>query len=313
MAGHVFVSYAREDESFVLRLGHALKARGVTIWIDQWNIPKSADWDRAIDNAVIDCAYFLIVLSPKSVESNEVRAELRTALDEKKAIIPVLYQPARVPRQLRLLQMIDLTTRGPEDEQGLAEVVEATGGMASAPAAQREPAPAPREKPSASPSSAGIAERQAKPVILLGATGHGRATVASAIRQCQQRRRGTTYEPALFTDTKPPTDTSTGILVVAANDGPMPQTRDHVMAARQIGLPILVVFLNKIDTVDDPELLDLIELEIRELLNSYGHAGDDVPVIRGSALLAARDSSGRQARPIVQLLETLDAHLANPR
>jgi elongation factor Tu len=76
------------------------------------------------------------------------------------------------------------------------------------------------------------------------------------------------------------------ILVVSASDGPMPQTREHILLARQVGVPAIVVFLNKVDTVDDPELLDLVEMEIRELLNKYDFPGDDTPIIRGSALKA---------------------------
>ena len=78
------------------------------------------------------------------------------------------------------------------------------------------------------------------------------------------------------------------ILVVSASDGPMPQTREHILLARQVGVPSMVVFLNKVDTVDDSELLDLVELEIRELLTKYGFPGDDTPIIRGSALGAAQ-------------------------
>src|SRR5262249_21363250 len=74
------------------------------------------------------------------------------------------------------------------------------------------------------------------------------------------------------------------ILVVAATDGPMPQTREHILLARQVGVPAMVVFMNKVDAVDDPELLDLVELEVRELLTSYGFPGDDIPIVRGSAL-----------------------------
>src|SRR5687768_8481196 len=77
-----------------------------------------------------------------------------------------------------------------------------------------------------------------------------------------------------------------GILVVAATDGPMPQTREHILLARQVGVPYLVVFLNKVDAVDDAELLDLVELEVRELLSSYGFPGDEIPIVRGSALKA---------------------------
>src|SRR5687767_12812271 len=83
-----------------------------------------------------------------------------------------------------------------------------------------------------------------------------------------------------------------GILVVSAADGPMPQTREHILLARQVGVPALVVFMNKIDLVDDPELLDLVELEVRELLKKYEFPGDDIPVIRGSAKVAM-DAQGK--------------------
>ena len=87
------------------------------------------------------------------------------------------------------------------------------------------------------------------------------------------------------------------ILVVSAADGPMPQTREHILLARQVGVPSIVVFLNKCDMVDDPELLDLVELEVRELLKTYEFPGDEMPVVRGSALKAmegdGKDDSGR--------------------
>ena len=86
------------------------------------------------------------------------------------------------------------------------------------------------------------------------------------------------------------------ILVVSAADGPMPQTREHILLARQVGVPALVVFMNKCDMVDDPELLDLVELEVRELLSSYQFPGDKIPIIRGSALMAL-ERQGAQARP----------------
>ena len=90
------------------------------------------------------------------------------------------------------------------------------------------------------------------------------------------------------------------ILVVSAADGPMPQTREHVLLARQVGVPSLVVYMNKIDMVDDPELLDLVELEVRELLSSYQFPGDDIPVVRGSALFAleGKNPEQRQASAI---------------
>ncbi len=104
-----------------------------------------------------------------------------------------------------------------------------------------------------------------------------------------------------------------GILVVSAADGPMPQTREHILLARQVGVPALVVFMNKVDMVDDPELLDLVELEVRELLSSYDFPGDDIPVIRGSALAALEDKTpeiGRDA--ILKLMEAVDSYIPQP-
>ncbi|TDP49080.1 elongation factor Tu [Zavarzinia compransoris] len=103
------------------------------------------------------------------------------------------------------------------------------------------------------------------------------------------------------------------ILVVSAADGPMPQTREHILLARQVGVPSLVVFLNKCDMVDDPELLDLVELEVRELLSSYDFPGDDIPVVKGSALCALNDSDkklGREA--ILELMAAVDAYIPQP-
>ena len=101
------------------------------------------------------------------------------------------------------------------------------------------------------------------------------------------------------------------ILVVAGTDGPMPQTREHVLLARQVGVPCLVVFLNKVDAVDDPELLDLVELEVRELLKSYGFPGDELPVVRGSALKALDgDAAGEQA--MLELTAAVDAYVPLP-
>lgn len=104
-----------------------------------------------------------------------------------------------------------------------------------------------------------------------------------------------------------------GILVVSATDGPMPQTREHILLARQVNVPALVVFMNKVDQVDDPELLDLVELEIRELLSSYQFPGDQIPIIRGSALCALegrRDDIGKEA--ITKLMEAVDAYIPEP-
>jgi len=104
------------------------------------------------------------------------------------------------------------------------------------------------------------------------------------------------------------------IVVVSAADGPMPQTREHILLARQVNVPYIVVYLNKVDMVDDPELLDLVELEVRELLNEYEFPGDDVPVIRGSALQALDDGeAGSEAtKSIDELMEALDSYIPVP-
>jgi elongation factor Tu len=106
------------------------------------------------------------------------------------------------------------------------------------------------------------------------------------------------------------------ILVVSAADGPMPQTREHILLARQVGVPYIVVFLNKVDMVDDPELLDLVELEVRELLKTYEFPGDTVPVVRGSATQAL-ESTGKpddaKAKPILDLMEAVDKYIPLPQ
>src|SRR6201993_1275305 len=103
------------------------------------------------------------------------------------------------------------------------------------------------------------------------------------------------------------------ILVVSASDGPMPQTREHILLARQVGVPALVVFMNKCDMVDDPELLDLVEMEVRELLSSYQFPGDDIPIIRGSALMALEDKSKEMGHAaILKLMESVDSYIPQP-
>ena len=103
------------------------------------------------------------------------------------------------------------------------------------------------------------------------------------------------------------------ILVVSAADGPMPQTREHILLARQVGVPALVVFMNKVDMVDDAELLELVELEVRELLSKYEFPGDDIPIVQGSALCALEDRSpeiGRDA--VLKLMAEVDAYIPQP-
>ena len=107
------------------------------------------------------------------------------------------------------------------------------------------------------------------------------------------------------------------ILVVSAADGPMPQTREHILLARQAGVPYIVVFMNKVDQVDDPELLELVEMEIRDLLSAYGFPGDTTPIIKGSALKAneacdANDINSEWMKPIQELLDTIDEYIPDP-
>jgi elongation factor Tu len=104
------------------------------------------------------------------------------------------------------------------------------------------------------------------------------------------------------------------ILVVGADDGPMPQTREHILLARQVGVPSIVVFLNKCDMVDDEELIELVELELRELLTKYEFPGDDIPIIRGSALkaLESDDTDGEDVKPVFELMDAIDAYIPDP-
>jgi len=103
------------------------------------------------------------------------------------------------------------------------------------------------------------------------------------------------------------------ILVVAATDGPMPQTREHILLAKQVGVPYIVVFLNKCDMVEDKELIDLVEEEVRDLLKKYGFPGDTTPIIRGSALRALQNPTGEDAKSILELVDTLDSYIPEPQ
>lgn len=124
---HTFVCYAREDSEFVLPLASDLKAAGVNVWLDQWDIASGADWDYEIDKALYDCRHFLIVLSPDAVNSEEVRSELRTALNERKRIVPVLYKACRIPRRPTLIQYTDFTSAGADRGAALKQIVQALG------------------------------------------------------------------------------------------------------------------------------------------------------------------------------------------
>ncbi len=105
------------------------------------------------------------------------------------------------------------------------------------------------------------------------------------------------------------------ILVVGANDGPMPQTREHILLARQVGVPFIVVYLNKTDMVDDPELIELVELELRELLSSYDFPGDDIPIVKGSALkaLESGDPEAEDAKSVLELMDAIDSYIPIPK
>ncbi len=120
-----FVCYAREDQSFVRELASELKAKGIRVWVDQLDIRVGENWDKKIDEALYGCNQFLIVLSPTAVDSTEVRGELRTALDENKRIVPVIYQTCRVPRQLRSIQHIDFSSTDLKNAELLQQLLHA--------------------------------------------------------------------------------------------------------------------------------------------------------------------------------------------
>ena len=124
MDDHLFICYSKDDKDFVLRLGEALKAREIPIWFDLWSLSGGEDWDNAINDAIRRCREFLIVLSPASVISREVRGELRLALDEKKQIIPFLYKDCEIPRQIRNIHHFDLTQDGSTLESILDQFIQ---------------------------------------------------------------------------------------------------------------------------------------------------------------------------------------------
>lgn len=143
----LFISYAREDADFALRLAKDLRAAGVSIWIDQLDIPTGARWDRAVQTALENCARFLIILSPASTASENVQDELALALDENKIIVPVLHRECRTPLRLRRLQRIDFTQ---DYKSGLQKLLHDVARSAAEPAARMEdetPPPKPRPEP----------------------------------------------------------------------------------------------------------------------------------------------------------------------
>ncbi|MEM9089603.1 MAG: toll/interleukin-1 receptor domain-containing protein [Cyanobacteria bacterium P01_F01_bin.53] len=123
MEQSAFLSYARNDTEFALTLARKLRERGINLWVDQWDILPGSNWDAAIDTALYSSKQFVIILSPDSVSSNEVRSELRLALNEQKAIIPVLLKECRIPRQLLNIQYIDLSKKNIDDERNIEQVI----------------------------------------------------------------------------------------------------------------------------------------------------------------------------------------------
>src|ERR1700726_4610540 len=142
----------------------------------------------------------------------------------------------------------------------------------------------------------------------IGHIDHGKTTLTAAITKFLASKKLATFTAFAQMDG--------AILGVGANDGPMPQTREHILLAYQVGVPSIVVFMNKVDMVDDPELLDLVELEVRDLLKKYEFPGDDIPVIRGSALKALNCGCGKDdcpdCKPILDLMAAVDAYIPQP-
>lgn len=171
----VFICYARADQAFALPLAEQLKARGVGVWIDQLENQVSDDWDRDIDRALRECSHLLIVLSPASVESREVRGELRTALDLGKPVLPVLYQPCEIPRQLRVVQFVDFTKHSPGDELPLGQLLRALQPGAHRPANPLGP-PGPMPE-TAAPAPVSPALRRRLPAL----TARTKAVLAAAL------------------------------------------------------------------------------------------------------------------------------------
>jgi hypothetical protein len=132
MSDFVFICYSRKDEDFTLKLAANLKREGVPVWLDQWDIPSGANWNRTIEKALKECTHLLVILSRSSAESDEVQSEWLSALDEGKLVVPVLYQPCQIPFRLKSIQYIDFTSRSPDDKESLGQILKSLGAIESA-------------------------------------------------------------------------------------------------------------------------------------------------------------------------------------
>jgi hypothetical protein len=124
----IFICYSRKDENFVLKLAKNLKRKGIPVWLDQWDIPYGADWNRTIDETLKECTRLLLILSPSSVGSDDVQGEWLSALDEGKAIVPILYRSCRIPARLKSIQYIDFTSHSPDDKEAIEQILKALRG-----------------------------------------------------------------------------------------------------------------------------------------------------------------------------------------
>ena len=158
MGNHVFICYAHDDWNFVQRIAIKLKELGVPIWLDNWDIPHGANWNQTRDNALYDAAQCLVILSSAAVNSEQVEAEWVTALEEKKPLVPILYQTCRIPSRLRLIQRFDFTNGGLENEEILEALLRALGG-------QQEPSGSQAKKGLVS-KAGGQGEETTKPLII---------------------------------------------------------------------------------------------------------------------------------------------------
>jgi len=161
--------------------------------------------------------------------------------------------------------------------------------------------------------------QRTKPHVNIGTIGHvdhGKTTLTAAMTKVLEMKGFASFMAYDQIDNAPEEKARGAILVVAAPEGAMPQTREHILLARQVEVPSMVVFLNKTDMMDDPELLELVELELRELLDEYGFPGDDIPIVRGSALIAleseSTDPNAPEYEPIWELLRVIDNYIPAP-